>query len=101
MTELEFRHGYACECEHWDSACDNMPQDYVDKIVAMTMPKVMPPPSELNILEQRLRERKRREDEERDRKFRENYRLVRIKHNPDGSTTECWASVKNVKEVKT
>ena len=25
--------------EHWDSACDNMPQEYVDKIVAMTMPK--------------------------------------------------------------
>lgn len=26
-------------CEHWDSACENMPQEYVDKIVAMTMPK--------------------------------------------------------------
>lgn len=26
--------------EHWDSACDNMPQEYVDKVVAMTLPKL-------------------------------------------------------------
>lgn len=25
--------------EHWDSACENMPQEYVDQIVAMTLPK--------------------------------------------------------------
>ena len=24
--------------EHWDSACDNMPQEYVDEIVAKTLP---------------------------------------------------------------
>ena len=98
MTELEFLHGYACGCEHWDSACERMPQDYVDKIVAMTMPKVKPPPSKLNLLEQRLKERKRREDEEWERRHRESYRLVRIKRNPDGSISECWAPIEHVKE---
>ena len=24
--------------EHWDSACDNMPQEYVDEVVAKTLP---------------------------------------------------------------
>lgn len=44
MIELEFLHGYACGCEHWDSACERMPQEYVDAIVAMTLPKVKPAP---------------------------------------------------------
>lgn len=92
MHDLEF------EQEHWDSACDNMPQEYVDAIVAMTMPKVKPPPSELNLLEMRLKERQRREDEERERRWRENYRLVRIKRNPDGSITEHWALKQNPHE---
>lgn len=96
MTESEFWHGYACQCEHWDSACENMPQDYLEAIVAQMMPKEMPPPSQLNILEQRLRERQRREDEERDRRNRENYRLAWIVFNPNGSTTEQWVPVKNL-----
>lgn len=96
MTEKEFWHGYHCQCEHWDSACENMPQDYLEAVVAQMLPKKMPPPSQLNILEQRLRERERREDEERDRRNRENYRLARIERNPDGSTSEYWVPVKNL-----
>ena len=76
--------------EHWDSACDNMPQEYVDAIVAMTLPKRKPAPTELNLIEKRLAERARREREESDRRFREHYRLIKIEHF-DGGYTEHWA----------
>lgn len=32
-------HGLEFECEHWDSACENMPQEYLDRVVAQMMPK--------------------------------------------------------------
>ena len=38
-TATKAPHGLEFGQEHWDSACDTMPQEYVDKIVAMTMPK--------------------------------------------------------------
>lgn len=38
MNGLEF------EQEHWDSACENMPQDYLEAVVAQMMPKQKYPP---------------------------------------------------------
>ena len=43
-TATRAPHGLEFGQEHWDSACENMPQEYVDKIVAMTIPKVKPAP---------------------------------------------------------
>lgn len=43
-TATKAPHGLEFGQEHWDSACDNMPQEYVDKIVAMTLPKRKSPP---------------------------------------------------------
>ena len=84
MNGLEF------EQEHWDSACDNMPQDYLEAVVAQMMPKVKPPLSELNRIEMRLRERKQREAEEAERRWHEHYYLAEIRLNPDGSNSEVW-----------
>lgn len=78
--------------EHWDSACDNMPQEYVDKVVATTLPKRKPAPTELNLIEKRLAERAGRKREESDSLFREHYRLVKVEYF-DGGYTECWAPV--------
>jgi len=78
--------------EHWDSSCENMPQEYVDKIVAMTMPKRKPALTELNKIEKRLAERKRREREESDRYHREHYRLVKVEYF-DGGSSEHWVPV--------
>lgn len=30
--------------EHWDSACENMPEEYLNEVVAMMMPKRKSPP---------------------------------------------------------
>lgn len=42
-TATRAPHGLEFGQEHWDSACENMPQEYADKIVAMTMPKNLKP----------------------------------------------------------
>ncbi|MBR1807458.1 MAG: hypothetical protein IJ774_13860 [Selenomonadaceae bacterium] len=33
-TATKAPHGLEFDCEHWDSACDNMPQDYLDAVMA-------------------------------------------------------------------
>ena len=43
-TATRAPHGLEFGQEHWDSACDNMPQEYVDAIVAQTLPKRKSPP---------------------------------------------------------
>ena len=42
-TATRAPHGLEFGQEHWDSACENMPQEYADQIVAMTMPKNLKP----------------------------------------------------------
>lgn len=77
--------------EMWNSADDNMPQAELDRRLKLfrSMQPLSKEPDEIHEMLERIRERERRNMEESDRRFRENYELAEVTYF-DGGYTEHW-----------